>query len=349
MFHLVASLVGSPRVFEVFALRGLRMGQFGFRLGLKALIIAIIISRSVSPGVAQTTSAHMDEALQNITTLARPGRVGYATFWDGNKYIQCRRMPARELRCEAAGTSMQPSLRSVLTGARLSRLAALGWSLDPSFGNHVQMFAASIPTGRVTEQIQQALIDAYDAKLADLEVRTNWVADVPCPPRAGPSQNLAGSVNDAPSMQATAVHTCSYVPRPKTAQTAASPAELIALYGTMATAEIQRLRINATRDVYVIFDAGIGYVQCAPETPSPAIYCEAQSAESWAALTAILTPERVAWLRSAGYADPGRAPNYSKSYPSESFSNSAVAGEILTILHEVYGYTGAAQLKIMTE
>jgi hypothetical protein len=38
-----------------------------------------------------------------------------------------------------------------------------------------------------------------------------------------------------------------------------SSAELIALYGATATAEIQRLRINAGR--YVSFNVGIGYVQ----------------------------------------------------------------------------------------
>ncbi|WP_438876490.1 hypothetical protein, partial [Bacillus cereus group sp. Bc253] len=83
-----------------------------------------------SPCIAQAPALRIDEALQNITTLARPGRVGYATFWDGNKYIQCRRISDRSLRCEAAGTSMQPSLKSVLTGDRLTRLAALGWTLD---------------------------------------------------------------------------------------------------------------------------------------------------------------------------------------------------------------------------
>jgi hypothetical protein len=107
--------------------------------------------------------------------------------------------------------------------------------------------------------------------------------------------------------------------------------------------------LNSTRRVYVVFDAGIGYVQCAPEAPSSAIYCEAQSAESWPALAAILTSERVARLKSAGYAEPGRAPNYSKSYPAGAFSDAAIARELLTILYEVYGYKGAGRLKISTE
>jgi hypothetical protein len=61
---------------------------------------------SVGTALAQTATTRMDEALQNISTLTRTGRVGYATFWDGNKYIQCRRLTNRELRCEAAGATI---------------------------------------------------------------------------------------------------------------------------------------------------------------------------------------------------------------------------------------------------
>src|SRR4051794_24244739 len=98
------------------------MSVFAFRSMSTALVIvAIELWRVTAPAIAQTASSRIDEALQNITTLVRPGRVGYATFWDGNKYIQCRRMPERALRCEAAGTTLQPSLRNALTGDRLSR------------------------------------------------------------------------------------------------------------------------------------------------------------------------------------------------------------------------------------
>jgi hypothetical protein len=150
-------------------------------------------------------------------------------------------------------------------------------------------------------------------------------------------------------MRAVTVSGCSYAAPGDTAQTVASAAELIALYGATATAEIQRLRINADRRVHIIFNAGIGYVQCTPDTAPPMIYCEAQSAESWPALAAILTPERVARLHGAGYADPGRAPNYWKNYPLDKFTDAAIAGEALTLLHEVYGYNGAMKLKFLTE
>lgn len=326
------------------------MGQFGFRRRLTAFAGAVIAFwGATSPSIAQTPNVRIDEALQNITSLVRTGRVGYATFWDGNKYVQCRRTPDRSLRCEAAGTSLQPSLKSVLTEDRLTRLAALGWTLDPSFGNHVQIFPADLPTERAANQIMQALTEGYNANTQDLEIQTAWIFDVPCPPRNGPSQNLAGIVNDAPSMRATALRACSYTPPAATPQTASSATELVGIYGVSTAAEVQRLRINATRRVYTVFDAGIGYIQCMPEVPPVAIYCEAQSAETWAALTTVLTPERVARLRNAGYADPGRAPNYSKSYTFDKYKDADIASEILTILHEVYGYTGATKLKTTTE
>lgn len=322
---------------------------WGFLLRSTLAIVAAI-EWAVATGTAfAQPGARIDEALQNIGSLVRVGRIGYATIWDGNKYVQCRRMPDRALRCEAAGSSMQPSLKNVLTGDRLTRLSTLGWALDPAFGNYAQTFSADTPTGRVTEQILQTLTEAYSADTANLEIQTEWVADIACPPRNGPSQNLAGLINDAPSMRTTSLRACSYTPDSQTPQTARSSAELIAIYGATATAEIQRLRINAGRNVYVSFNAGIGYVQCMPETPPTAMYCEAQSAESWPALTTVLTEERVARLRAAGYAEPGRAPNYWKSYPLDKFGDAAIAGELLTILHEVYGYTGATKLKILTE
>jgi hypothetical protein len=310
---------------------------------------AIGLSASLSLAAAETPASRIDAALQNITSLVRDGQVGYATFWDGNKFVQCRRLMTRELRCEAAGASMQPSLRNVLSGDRLNRLTALGWVLDSSFGNYVRTFPATMATTDVTEQIVKTLTEAYDATTANIEINTKWVKDMPCPPRAGYTQNLAGSVNDAGSMRSVAVNACSFTPPPLTAQRVASAAELVKQYGPTVTAEIQRLRINYTDKVFAVFDAGIGYIQCAPEVAPPALYCEAQSAESWEPLASIITPEREARLHSAGYADPGRAPNYWKNYPFDQYADPSIASEILTILYDVYGYAGALKLKIATQ
>lgn len=325
-------------------LLGLRQAQ---RIVLIALTLGIF--GTASPSAAQSASSNIDIALQNITTLVRPGRIGYATIWDGNKYVQCRRTAERNIRCEAAGSTLQSSLKRVLTNERLSKLDALGWTLDLSFGNYVRTFPSEMPTSRAADHVLQVLTEVYDADPAALEFQTAWVTDTPCPPRNGPSQNLAGAVNDAPSMRSTALRTCSYAQTEESPQKAASsPKELVSLHGASTAAEIQRLRVNASRRIYVVFNAGIGYIQCMPESIS-AIYCEAQSAESWPALTSVLTPKRISKLRNAGYADPGRTPNYSKTYPLNKFSDADLANELLTILYDVYGYTGAMKLKITTE
>src|SRR5579872_144168 len=97
------------------------------------------------------------------------------------------------------------------------------------------------------------------------------------------------------------------------------------------TAEIKRLRVNMRHHVFTVFDTGLGYVQCQPQTGPDGFYCEAQSTDSWPALAAVLTPERIARLHAAGFADPGRAPNYSKTYAAAGIADAALAGEILTV------------------
>jgi hypothetical protein len=227
----------------------------------------------------------------------------------------------------------------------------LGWRFDPSFGNYVQTFPADATTSVVADKIFQVLVAAYDVDSANLEVESTWVTSEPCPPRNGPSQNLAGMVNNAPSMAATAIHSCAYTPKPNLGPNlaAGSTADLIEQYGARTTGEIARLRVNIDRHVFAVFEAGIGYVQCAPDALPPAIYCEAQSADSWEALASVLTLDRVARLHAAGYADPGRAPNYWKRYPLDQFDNPAIAHEVLAILHDVYGYSGLPTLKVKTE
>lgn len=291
--------------------------------------------------------SRIEAALSNIVSLERPGQDGLALIWDGNKYVQCRRMVDHSLRCEAGGALLQPSLAHVLTPERIARLAKLGWQLDPSFGNYAQIFPATTPVNQMSEKILKALKEGYDANLADLGVRSDWIKSQPCPPRNGPTQNLAGVINDAPSMAATAIHGCAYTtPGSPSIQ---SVADLIGVYGPRVTGEIQRLRINIDRRVFVVFDTTGGYVQCESETQPNAIYCEVQSADSWPMLSAVLTPERVARLHAVGYADPGRAPNYSKTYLLEKFDDAAIAHELLTVLYQVYSYHGAPKLKIKTE
>jgi hypothetical protein len=326
-----------------------RLQTIGWALLLSASLGSFETSLAASP--PPSSKPLVEAALQNILNLDRPGQDGFATIWDGNKYVQCKRLPDRSLRCEAAGTLMQSSLERVLTPERISQLASLGWRLDPSFGNYVQTFPTGMTPNLVADKILQVLAEAYAADISDLEVQSTWVPNEPCPPRNGPTQNLAGIVNNAPAMAATAVHACSYTPKTDLGPSvpAASSAELFDFYGVQVTGEIQRLRINTARRVFAVFQAGIGYVQCEPNSSPPTIYCEAQSAESWEALTSILTPERIARLHDAGFADPGRAPNYWKNYPIDQTDDATIAKELLAVLHDVYGYNGLPKLKVMTE
>lgn len=315
--------------------------------------MAGLLAVAAGSAYAQAGKAEIAAAVTTVKVLERPGRENLATVWDGNKYVQCRPMVDRSLRCEAAGKVMQPSLARVLTPEHVGRLAALGWTLDPSFGNHVQSFRPEVSAEDVADSILSALAQGYDADLTKLEIQTTSVASQACPPRNGPFQNLAGLISDAPSMAIAAVHTCAYTPvqdEPgQKLEPGSSTADLIRRDGSRVTAEIQRLRINRHRQVHALFDTGVGYVQCEPTTEPDGFFCEAQSADAWPPLAAVLTPERIARLHAQGFADPGRAPNYSKIYMADKTGDAALASEILTVLHDVYGYYGASKLTVTTE
>src|SRR5258707_9393355 len=280
----------------------------------QAVQLTVVVAMVAGPALAETGGDKVEAAISTIRALDRPGRDNLATVWDGNKYVQCRRMSDRSLRCEAAGALMQVSLEHVLSPERIGRLAAMGWMLDPAFGNYVHTFGSDISAKDIADRIVATLSQAYDADAQNLEVETKSIASEPCPPRNGPSQNLAGVINDAPTMAASAVHACAYRPRGGEPKRKLGPdstvADLIDLYGPRVTAEIQRLRVNMHRRVFVVFDTGLGYVQCETQTEPNGFYCEAQSTDSWPALAAVLTAERVGRLHAAGYADPCPAPNH---------------------------------------
>jgi hypothetical protein len=246
---------------------------------------------------------------------------------------------------------MQPTLDSVLTPDRIARLSALGWRLEFRFGAYVRTFLASASTAEVAADVLQALAEGYDAQIVNLEFSSAWVASEPCPPRNGPGQNLAGMIDDAPAMQSTSVHNCFYAPTAdaQVSPPAATSEALFTRYGARITAEIQRLRVNTGRNLFVIFDAGIGFIQCEDDTAPPGIYCEAQSAYYWPPLSTVLTPDRIARLHAAGFADPGRTANYSRTYSLDAYSDAQIATEVVTLLHDAYGYNGVAALAISTE
>jgi hypothetical protein len=173
-----------------------------------AVVLVALLGSPCLAGTPQAARARVEAALENIATLDRPDEEGLATAWDGNKYVQCRQTDDHATLCEAAGALMQPSLSHVLTAERVKRLEELGWRLDSSFGNYLQTFPDTVSASQVADKVMQALAEGYDADLTNLEVASAWVASEPCPPRNGPSQNLAGMINDAPAMAPTAVRVC---------------------------------------------------------------------------------------------------------------------------------------------
>ena len=176
------------------------------------------IFRLGEPGQPLTEREAQSEIESVLRVLLKPnGRrwQRFATVWDSNAYIQCCRLGDGTWHCEAAGSLMQPSLRHVLTSERINRLAELNWRLDSSFGNYVQDFAADSHPKEIAVILLTSLTQAYGVVIGRLEFKNSRVAKARYLPRNGPSQNLAGPINDAPSMASTAVRGASYAPNRK--------------------------------------------------------------------------------------------------------------------------------------
>ena len=164
---------------------------------------------------------------------------------------------------------MQPSLGRILgperhSEARGARLA----SETPSFGNYVQICSGQSAgePGRRKDCCRPSE-RRYDADLANLEIQSDWIKSVPCPPRNGPTQNLAGMINDASGYGQTRLcTTASTSRRPDRGPTplARTAADLIMIYGTTRIERNQRLRVQHRSQVFVVVDTGGGYVQCGP-------------------------------------------------------------------------------------
>src|SRR4051794_665485 len=93
--------------------------------------VAVLSGCATSPApigadLASAAGGSVEAAIDVIAAPDRTGRINLVTVSDGNKYIQCRLMTDRAIRCEAAGTLMQLSLERVLTPDRLGQLTARG-------------------------------------------------------------------------------------------------------------------------------------------------------------------------------------------------------------------------------
>jgi hypothetical protein len=325
------------------------------RLGSVVIMMAAAVSPALAEIAGPSSRSLLLDGLNAIAAAGHPDQLGVMTIWSGNKFVQCRRLAEGTLRCEAAGSLMQPSLHSVLTPDRVAALVALGWHLDLSFGNYVQDFAPGSEIRPVADAVMNALARGYRADMPRLEVGVKWIKDDACPPRSGFTQNLAGSINDSPEMAAVAVHGCAYKPDATSqaaalpaASAAASPEDVANAYAVLVFRQVQRTLSAKSAHPFFNLSPGdhIGYVQCAPDHGG--LYCEAQSVESWQGLVGVLTLERVAALHQAGFADPGYSQNYSRNFSAQEAADPAIAYKLLRVLTDSYGFGGYPSLEINT-
>jgi hypothetical protein len=74
------------------------MRTYGLRKAGWAFLLAASLgapTHGFADSPPQASKSRIEAALDNILTLERPGQDGYATTWDGNKYVQCGRARAR--------------------------------------------------------------------------------------------------------------------------------------------------------------------------------------------------------------------------------------------------------------
>ena len=124
----------------------------------------LVLFLSSGPGFAaspQANQSRVEGALDNITALNRPRHDGYATVWDGNKYVQCKRLPDRSLRCEAAGTLMQSSLERVLTPERLAETIA---AMDRAKALELAIAARKVGRADAAERVAGVCLDLAGAR-----------------------------------------------------------------------------------------------------------------------------------------------------------------------------------------
>ena len=283
-------------------------------------------------------------------------RDGVLTVSDGNMFVQCLASHSLPVwRCEAAGLEGQPWLRHVLTPERQDRLIALGFKPDPSFGNFVADRPRPTAPEALADLILRALTEGYGVRPDDLTIHAERIASARCHKRMKAGADRGGSILTPHWGHAQdAVAGCgtrgpdhmnsddaSVMPQPDGRDTRSE-------YLIYMAEELKRL--ESVTDSHVIFDGGPAYVQCANDVEDKQLYCEAASADAVGApIERILTPDRIAKLREAGFSPPGKAMNYWRFYPQAEYTKAAVAQALLDVLKDAYGYYGAPKMNVETE
>ena len=134
-------------------------------------------------------------------------------------------------------------------------------------------------------------------------------------------------------------------PEPGPVRRAPGAARLIARDGARLGAAMTWLRGDPRRGLYVFFTPDT-YVECRPGPARGTIDCLAPCPDAWPWLEKVLTPQRIARLHAAGYADPGV--EYSKEYLAGEPAD-VIAAELIALLHDAYDYRGMPPLILTAE
>ncbi|HTH99027.1 MAG TPA: hypothetical protein VL574_16540 [Stellaceae bacterium] len=322
--------------------------------------LAIFFCLAVLAGCAvQNDPSHLLQrkvagAVGNTLMTPQPGQDGLVTVADGNEFVQCRQSSLLpNWRCEAAGTTMQPSLASVLTPARVTQLAALGFKPDPAFGNYVLEVAPTTDPDQLAAAIVQALSQGYGADIAAAEVDARRLTTQACPPRRNFGQDQAGAINTDPAMAGVSTAACSAMDALTAEPTDAAgadarptrmptpnkvPKDVVTAYGPTVAKEMARLRRARTARIWITLDGADGHIQCRPDPADRAFACEATAAAGKSA------PQHVGLLHMAGFSDAEGAPNHTRRFPYRQFSDVQMARLLMTLLRDVYGFDGSSFL-----
>ena len=315
---------------------------------------------------ASAPTAQIVKGVQQVLVPERPATDGVLTLADGNFYLQCLNQPRNSFwQCESAGLKGQSWLHYALTPARQKQLNALGFRVEPSIGNFVSRIPRKTSPEALAALLLRVLAEGYGVPADEILVYTDWLPSVPCHTRMGADANNGGSILtpswgymkdavDGCSLTKVPIPTDLPAPAPASPPSKAPPASLAALdkrYAGAIAKQLYRLR-NGTeeQDIWVIFVAGVPYIQCQYDHDGRQLYCEAASVDAIGPeLAPYLTSEGQRLLVRAGYHEPGRAMNYWRYYPSNKYTLVETAESILAVFYQAYGYRGAAAITLVTE
>jgi len=335
-------------------------------LPLRVLLVgATLLALLQNSALADDTPAvAVAKGIQKVLMPRRPKLDGILTVRDNTLFVQCINRPeAPDLRCEAAGLEGEPWLHNVLTMERQDQLIARGFKPDTTYGNFVRTFPRSIKPAKMAGVILGVLTEIYGADADNIDALADWLPTQPCHPRIKATHDRGGSiatpswgfaVDIGPGCKIVTNTDGMNYNEPDAATPGTSSGndvDLDARYGAAIAGQIERLKAGHQTDhIWAIFEAGIPYVQCAPDTEDNKIYCEAASPDAIGApLARLLTADRRQKLIGAGFEPPGKVMNFRRFYPLDQYDAAAIAHALLAVLHESYGYDGTPAMVLKTE